>query len=285
MACINVAHMPPSLSPNTHTRATLQLWLSVCEMQFRATGLCEGKSRDADAGASADADAADVVDAWRSITDQAISYMTEYFPPQGDVHGALSFYRARTEAKVLANIEGARAAIEHFIKVGDAHAADIWLEYARFEREFGDTTSARVVFRRAVERVREDVEPLYHAYTRFEREEGTLEHVFDARTRIRKRCAMLEQREAERAVREKAAEAERETRAKDKRKSEKKEKGKGNDADKGKGKDRDKSKSNDAGKSERKKRDGSGEASSAIGAAQGTEERGGKGKKPAVKRG
>ncbi|XP_077534992.1 spliceosome associated factor 3, U4/U6 recycling protein-like [Haemaphysalis longicornis] len=146
----------------------------------------------------------------RAAFQKAVEHLGQYAAAEGDICGPVLKYWAKLEATLCGNLPRARELWNDITNQGRVTDAQTWLDYANFERTFGDAKHYRKVLLRGMYAAMDWPESLGDLLLLFEREEGTLETLdvatekYDAHMR-----RVLEKREKV-AAREAAREAEQE---------------------------------------------------------------------------
>ncbi|KAF6031803.1 SART3 [Bugula neritina] len=164
-------HMEAALQSGMQTSQDfLNVWTTYCDVIRRRINWAEIDSA--------------LLDRLRAVFERAIPHLLKYFGEEGDPDCALPKYWAMIEAKHCQNVEKSRQ-IWNDTMTGYRHdKAVAWLEFANFERCYGDYKHCRKVFQRALKSVTDYPESICAEYIRFEREEGALSQLYAAQSRV-----------------------------------------------------------------------------------------------------
>uniref|UniRef100_A0A131YJD3 Rna binding protein sart3 rrm superfamily n=1 Tax=Rhipicephalus appendiculatus TaxID=34631 RepID=A0A131YJD3_RHIAP len=150
----------------------------------------------------------------RAAFQKAVEHLLQYASTEGDVCGPVLKYWAKVEAKVCHNLPRARELWNDITNQGRATDAQTWLDYANFERTFGDDKHYRKVLFRGMYAAVDWPETLGDLLLLFEREEGTLETLDTATEKYDAHMRRVLDKREKAAAREAAREAEQEAQKK-----------------------------------------------------------------------
>ncbi|XP_064460497.1 squamous cell carcinoma antigen recognized by T-cells 3-like [Ornithodoros turicata] len=119
-------------------------------------------------------DSSDVEDL-RKAFEGAIDHLGQYYETHGDLYSSVMKYWAQLEAKFCNNIAKSRELWNEITNHGRASNAQTWLDYANFERLYGDDKHLRKVLLKGMYASMDWPETLGDMLIKFEREEGSLE--------------------------------------------------------------------------------------------------------------
>lgn len=159
-----------------------QLWVAYAEYYCRRIHVADTDSK------------AVAYDQWKSIVGQAKEYLQQYFSTDVDSCAFVSLYEARIEARVMGNIDIARAVLQATVTSKLATRYDMWQHVISFERAHGDAASVRKVFRNALNAITDYPEYIGQEYIRFEQDEGSLADVDSAIARVNAHLLHVAQR-------------------------------------------------------------------------------------------
>ncbi|KAG8227862.1 hypothetical protein J437_LFUL008655 [Ladona fulva] len=157
----------------------------------------------------------------KATFDRACSHLAEYFGLEGDPSCQLLQYWARIEALQFGDMEKTRLLWNDILSIGHDKAAQMWLEYIRLERAYGDSKHIRRLYTRALASTTDWPETIGESWVAYERDEGSLESYEACENAVKSRIEKVVEERAKAAA--KAAEAAREAEGikKSKRKGEK----------------------------------------------------------------
>ncbi|XP_046385900.1 squamous cell carcinoma antigen recognized by T-cells 3 [Ischnura elegans] len=144
----------------------------------------------------------------RNTFDRACSHLAEFFGLEGDPACQLLQYWARIEANQFGDMEKTRLLWNDILSIGHDKSAQMWLEYIRLERTYGDSKHLRRLYSRALASSTDWPETIGESWLAFERDEGTLETLELCENAVRMRIEKVVKERAAAAA--KAAEAARE---------------------------------------------------------------------------
>ncbi|XP_037565878.1 squamous cell carcinoma antigen recognized by T-cells 3 isoform X2 [Dermacentor silvarum] len=150
----------------------------------------------------------------RASFQKAVEHLLQYSSTEDDICGPVLKYWAKVEAKVCRNLPRARELWNDITNQGRATDAQTWLDYANFERTFGDDKHYRKVLFRGMYAAVDWPETLGDLLLRFEREEGTLETLDVATEKYEAHMRRVLDKREKAAAREAAREAEQEAQKK-----------------------------------------------------------------------
>ncbi|ESO95367.1 hypothetical protein LOTGIDRAFT_188648 [Lottia gigantea] len=142
---------------------------------------------------------------FRETIEKALENLTEYFGNDGDENGMMRQYWAVIEGKMCKNMTRAREIWNEIMGLGYGNQANMWLEYYKLERAYGDNKHCRKLLQKALNSVTDWPESITQAYINFEREEGTLEDYDVAVGRCEAQLDRLTDRKAKAAEKEEVA--------------------------------------------------------------------------------
>nr|XP_050029161.1 squamous cell carcinoma antigen recognized by T-cells 3-like isoform X1 [Dermacentor andersoni] len=150
----------------------------------------------------------------RAAFQKAVEHLAQYSSTEDDVCGPVLKYWSKVEAKVCHNLPRARELWNDITNQGRATDAQTWLDYANFERTFGDDKHYRKVLFRGMYAAVDWPETLGDLLLLFEREEGTLETLDVATEKYEAHMRRVLDKREKAAAREAAREAEQEAQKK-----------------------------------------------------------------------
>ncbi|MPC15935.1 Squamous cell carcinoma antigen recognized by T-cells 3 [Portunus trituberculatus] len=149
----------------------------------------------------------DQLESFREAAQQAITMIDKYFGDEGDLESQIPRFWACIEAQFVRDCERAREIWNDIImkRNNNFKRSNLWLEFINLERSFGSEKHCRKLFRRALERVWDEVEIISSAYLRFEQETGDLESMEEFKKRCEDRMVIVNKKRAEDAAKLEAA--------------------------------------------------------------------------------
>ncbi|XP_071448809.1 squamous cell carcinoma antigen recognized by T-cells 3-like [Hetaerina americana] len=147
----------------------------------------------------------------RNTFDRACSHLAEFFGLEGDPACQLLQYWARIEANQFGDMEKTRLLWNDILSIGHDKSAQMWLEYIRLERTYGDCKHLRRLYTRALASATDWPETIGESWLAYERDDGTLDTLEMCENAVRLRIEKVVQERAMAAA--KAAEASREAEA------------------------------------------------------------------------
>ncbi|XP_023217913.1 squamous cell carcinoma antigen recognized by T-cells 3-like [Centruroides sculpturatus] len=111
-------------------------------------------------------------------------------------------YWARIEAKLCKNMDKARELWNKILSHGHASEAQMWIEYANFERAYGDEIHCRKILLKGLHSASDWPEVVGEALLNFEREEGTIETLDIATDKYNSQMKRINERRQKRAEKE-----------------------------------------------------------------------------------
>uniref|UniRef100_A0A0P4WF69 RRM domain-containing protein n=1 Tax=Scylla olivacea TaxID=85551 RepID=A0A0P4WF69_SCYOL len=144
----------------------------------------------------------DQLNCFREAAQQAITMIDKYFGDEGDPESQIPRFWARIEAQFVRDCERTREIWNDIImkRNNNFKSSNLWLEFINLERSFGSEKHCRKLFRRALERVWDEVEIISLAYLRFEQETGDLESMEEFKKRCKDRMVIVNKKRAEDAA-------------------------------------------------------------------------------------
>ncbi|XP_074641538.1 spliceosome associated factor 3, U4/U6 recycling protein-like [Tubulanus polymorphus] len=134
--------------------------------------------------------------------ERAIDHLTQLFGNEGDPTCSLQRYWAFIEVKFCKNMTKSREIWNDIMQRGNGNKAEMWMEFIRLERAYGDSKHIRKVFQRAINSANDWPELVCEAYINYEREEGTLENFDIASQKCEAQLARIADRRAVAAEKE-----------------------------------------------------------------------------------
>ncbi|RXG67550.1 Squamous cell carcinoma antigen recognized by T-cells 3 [Armadillidium vulgare] len=97
---------------------------------------------------------------FRDACDQALTFIQEKFGEEGDKECRIARFQSRVEAESARDIEACRAVWNDYIMRRNQNykVGNLWIEFLNLERVFGSEKHCRKLYRRALEKVWDDVE-------------------------------------------------------------------------------------------------------------------------------
>ncbi|KAB7501239.1 Squamous cell carcinoma antigen recognized by T-cells 3 [Armadillidium nasatum] len=97
---------------------------------------------------------------FRDACDQALTFIQEKFGEEGDKECRIARFQSRVEAESARDIEACRAVWNDYIMRRNQNykVGHLWIEFLNLERMFGSEKHCRKLYRRALEKVWDDVE-------------------------------------------------------------------------------------------------------------------------------
>ncbi|KAI8818501.1 uncharacterized protein EV422DRAFT_537284 [Fimicolochytrium jonesii] len=123
---------------------------------------------------------------------EKIQFVRAQYPP-GDTFLRLERDLIHILVHKTKDIAAARAVYADTAKIFGTQS-DLWLEYIRFERQYGTAKQARALFKSAAARNLDWPERVFDAWLAFEREEGDVEAYYQAAAAIKKQGRILQKR-------------------------------------------------------------------------------------------
>ncbi|CAO3625441.1 unnamed protein product [Cunninghamella echinulata] len=126
----------------------------------------------------------------RVAFEEALAYISEAFPKEGDPYYRIEKYYARMEGKHFRNFEKARQLWEDVIKKHGKNS-EAWLNYIEFERSLGTANNTESLFKRAMSKNMDYPERIISAWTSVVHEEGSIASLETSIIRINKKSKLL----------------------------------------------------------------------------------------------
>ncbi|KAL7647983.1 UNVERIFIED_CONTAM: hypothetical protein RMT77_001599 [Armadillidium vulgare] len=141
---------------------------------------------------------------FRDACDQALTFIQEKFGEEGDKECRIARFQSRVEAESARDIEACRAVWNDYIMRRNQNykVGNLWIEFLNLERVFGSEKHCRKLYRRALEKVWDDVEVIGNSFLQFEQELGTIETMNDFDRRYKNKLSAVQKKRMEEAMKE-----------------------------------------------------------------------------------
>ncbi|KAK7072870.1 hypothetical protein SK128_011164 [Halocaridina rubra] len=139
------------------------------------------------------------LEGFREACQQAVEMIDSSFGVEGDIDSEIPRFWSQIEGEYVKSPERVRDIWNDIImKRNDNYKKPfLWLEFINLERSYGIEKHCRKLFRRALERVWDNVELIGDAYVRFEQESGTLTTMEEFLKRYDDRMIIVKRKRAE----------------------------------------------------------------------------------------